>query len=364
MKKFILNTSIFVVPFLILYTINVFNFDQRGAEGDLARMGYFYSNPSPSSLINNQYNLPKQYTLLSEIKPSSKVKVDVMTIGDSFSEQESLGYKNFLANMGPSVIHVDRTISGRNPIQTLVSLMNSDLFEFVKPDFVVVQSIERDINSRTQSIDFDARLESIDFYKPTTSEEISVDDTANENNIQTTNLQFFSDATLKMPLNFLQYLFLDKPLTSNTYKVEATRKDLFTNDPGNLLFYKNDLRKLEAKNDSLRTLNSIKVLNELASLLSQKNIELIVLISPDKFDLYYSYIKEKSNFMKPTFFSTYEHAEKKYKNVDTYRVLSGKITEERDVYYYDDTHWSPKGAKFVAEEIYSLMGKEKREDEH
>lgn len=358
MRKFILSTCFFIVPFLALYTFNIFIYSPRGAEGDLARMGYLYSNPSPSSLINSQYNLPKEYTLLSEINiTSNKNNPDVMTIGDSFSEQETLGYKNFLANKGIAVVHVDRGISGGNPIQTLVALANSDLFDFIKPKYVVLQSIEREINARTTNIDFNARIENINFYNPKGSKPIP--NNINESEVENPNhnLSFFSDATLKMPLNNFLYLFIDKPLSSNTYKVKSTSSNLFSNNPDNILFYKNDLRKLDTKNDSLKTLNSINILNKLNELLSKKCIELIVLVSPDKYDLYYPYIQNKSSYMKPTFFSTYEKTEKKYQNIDTYRVLSSKLVNEPDIYYYDDTHWSPKGAKIVAEEIFDRIKK-------
>lgn len=350
MKKFILNTCLFVVPFVALYGFNLIIYDQRGAEGDLARMGYFYTNVSPSSSINQRFNLPQLYTLLSEINlDSPQIKTDVMTIGDSFSEQGALGYKNFLADLGVSVVHVDREISGGNPIQTLVSLINSGLFDKLKPKYVVLQSIERDFNSRTGGIDFNAQIPT-NFYKPQHS---SSDTVAAHNPAK--NLQFFSDATLKMPLNNFLYLFIAKPPTSNTYKVKTIDSGLFSNNPDHLLFYKNDLRKLDAKNDSSRTINSIKVLNQVNELLASKNIGLIVLVSPDKYDVYYPYIENKDSYREPTFFATYENAEKKYHNIDSYSILSSKLKEEKDVYYYDDTHWSPKGAQIIAQEIYDVM---------
>lgn len=355
MKKFILNTCLFVVPFLVVYGFNLIVYDHRGAEGDLARMGYFYTNVSPSSAINEAYSLPKMYTLLSEINlDSEEHRTDVMTIGDSFSEQGSLGYKNFLADLDVSVVHVDRDISGGNPIQTLVSLTNSGLFDKLKPKYVVLQSIERDFNARTGSIDFNAQLENIDFYRPphpglgTTAAPAEPHNPAN-------NLLFFSDATLKMPLNNFLYLFLAKPPTSNTYKVKTIDSELFSNDPDHLLFYKNDLRKMGAKNDSSSTLNSIEVLNQVSELLASKNIELIVLVSPDKYDLYYPYIQNIEAYPKPTFFTTYESIEKQYQNIDTYRILSEQMDLEKDIYYYDDSHWSPKTAQFIAQNIYKKI---------
>jgi hypothetical protein len=348
MRKFILNTLVFVVPFFGLYVFNLFNYSQRGAEGDLARMGYFYANPSPRSVIDSQHVIPKEYLLLSEVGFASNQKFDVMTIGDSFTEQDNLGYKNYLAATGASVLHVDRFISGSNPIQTLVSLMNSGFFDLIQPEFVVLQSIERDLNDRTQTIDFDERLD-----LAILSNEVKQHKRATPNY----DLQFFSDATLKMPLNNFQFSYTDKPIFSNTHQVKTNRTDLFSNSPDKLLFYKSDLRKMGAKNDSLKTLNSVKVLGELSALLSNINIELIVLISPDKYDLYYPYIADKSSFGTPTFFATYDKAPKAYYNVDAYRVFSEKMGVEKDIYYYDDTHWSPVGGKIVVDEILEIMKK-------
>lgn len=348
MKKFLSNTSIFVIPFILLYSFNVYYYDHRDEDGDLARMGYFYSNPSPKSVINSQYNLSKQYKLLSETNLTSKKSFDVITIGDSFSEQDNFGYKNFLANKGFSVLHIDRFISGSNPLQSLVGLMNSGLFDYIHPKYIVLQSIERDINDRTKNVDFEERID---------LEYLSRKVKNHKSEAPNYNLQFFSDATLKMPLNNFQYLFASKPFFSNTYKVKTNSENLFTNNPDNLLFYKKDLQKLSAKNDSLRTINSIKVLDKLSYLLAQIDIELIVIISPDKYDLYYPYIEDKSRFTAPVFFSIYENTEKNYKNVDTYRILSSSLALEKDIYYYDDTHWSPKAANIIADEISYLIKK-------
>ena len=243
---------------------------------------------------------------------------------------------------------MDRSISGNNPIQALVGLINSNLFDSVQTDYIVLQSSVRDINNRTKSIDFE---NSIDF------ELLLKKVNNNRTEVPNYNFQFFSDATIKMPLNNFQYLFSSKPFFSKTYKIKSNNPNLFSNNPDNILFYKDDIQKLNTKNDSLKTLNSIKVLTDISNILSRKNIKLIVIVSPDKYDMYYPYIENKSDFIEPTFFSTYERADKKYENVDTYRILSKGIATEKDVYFYDDTHWSPKGAKIVADELYDIIYK-------
>ena len=198
-------------------------------------------------------------------------------------------------------------------------------------------------------------MEDINFYIPEDSEPSL--NTNYEVNVQDSSysMQFFSDATIKMPLNYLQYLFMDKPLTSNTYKVKITTQSLFTNSPNNLLFYKKDFQNLAIKNDSLSIVNSVNVLNKISALLSSKDVELIVLVSPDKYDLYYPYIKEKSKYKEPRFFSIYQNTEKSYKNIDIYGVFARKLPDERDIYYYDDSHWAPKGAKIIADEIFDMI---------
>ncbi|MEP2132407.1 MAG: hypothetical protein ABJI77_14725, partial [Algoriphagus sp.] len=281
-----------------------------------------------------------------EIGLSSKEKFDVMTIGDSFSEQGKLGWKNYLAATGTSVLHVDRFISGSNPIQTLVSLVNSGFFDHIKPEFVVVQSIERDFNTRATSLDFAAKMD-----LNALTEKIEKHKSSSPNY----DLQFFSDATLKMPLNNFQFSYTDKPIFSNTHQVKTTRRDLFSNSPDQLLFYKHDLQKMGAKNDSLKTLSSIDAIGQLSEMLAQLDVELIVLVSPDKFDLYYPFVADQSKFETPTFFATYEGADKAYVNVDTYRIFSEKMGEQKDIYYYDDTHWSPVGGKIVVNEVLRLM---------
>ena len=128
MKKFIIKTSFFVAPFRIFYFINAVFY--RKNEGDLARLGYIYNNPSPSSEVAAQYKaLEEKYIRISEADLDQNIKVDILTIGDSFSESRQVGYQNILANKGISVAHVDRFLSEENPIQVLIELINSDFFE-------------------------------------------------------------------------------------------------------------------------------------------------------------------------------------------------------------------------------------------
>ena len=169
------------------------------------------------------------------------------------------------------------------------------------------------------------------------------------------NIDFLSVATLKIPLTNIQYYFNYKPYNSKTYKVETNEENHFTGKPNTLLFFEDDINNMKYKNDSLKIVNSNNTINKINNLLSKKNIKLIVLISPDKYDLYYPYIKDKSNFNEPLFFKYYNNLSKEYTSINSFEILTTKLTNNKDVYYYDDTHWSPIGASAIAVGINKII---------
>jgi hypothetical protein len=354
MKKFIIKTSLFILPFIFLYILNTFLYNQK--EGALIRLGYLYSNPTPKSSINSQYNFTKQYTLLSEIDVRDTNKFDVITIGDSYSQQDSLGYQNFLANKGLKVLHIAPFISGTNPIQAIVNLLNSNLFDYVSADYLVVQSVERSFIRRATKIDLDTttNLKRISNRINRFNKRIK----NNPKRIPNYNLQFFSRATFEIPITNIQYNFQPKPKYSKTYRYTSISNDLFSNGPNELLFYEADVRLMGVKNDSLNIMRSIDVVERISEKAAKRNMKLVMLISPDKYDLYFNYIKDNENLTTPRFFEIYEQAQKDYINIDSYKVLTGKIKQEKDIYFYDGTHWSPIGAGIIADEIFEIVNRQ------
>lgn len=344
MRGFILKTSFFVTPFFLFHILNLCFYKQFN--GDLTRIGYLYQDPSPKSIVSSKFSLDKKYIALSELTSKTNLDFNVMIIGDSFSEQGSLGYKNFLAHENISVLQVDR-VKSSNPIQMLVELINGNFFDSVKVDYVVLQSVEREFLRRCQKIEFhksmsmDSLLSIVKNQKKISSSE--------------TTFKFFSETTLKAPLTNIQYCFSDKPKYSQTYKVSTNSKNLFSNDPEDLLFLDEDITTIKYKNDFSLIKNANNVLNTINSFLIKKNIKLIVLISPDKYDVYYKYISNNQRFQKPLFFTYYDSLIKDYDYVPSMKILSNELQSKKDVYYYDDTHWSPIGAEIIAKEIKKIV---------
>ncbi|MDO4728065.1 MAG: hypothetical protein Q4B43_03555 [Bacteroidota bacterium] len=348
MKKFIIKTSFFVLPFIFFYFMNE-KFSQQG-EGDLARLGDLYFNPSPYSQVVSQFDkLPQKYKKVSELNLNQTHKVDVLTIGDSFSEGNQ--YKGYLVHKGLSLLHVDRFLSEENPMQNLVAFANSDFFDYIKPQYVVLQNVERYVIKRNAELDFSAEKD-IESVKNRISENLIKEERKKTSKRK---VSFFSDATIRKPLNNLQFLFFVKPLDSDIYRYRSNNNQLFTNNPKELLFYKEDIDFLSDKNDIEKIQNLNASFNEISRLLAKKGIKLIILIAPDKYDLYYPYIKNKDK-KQPVFFNFFDKLDKEFLYVPSYVILSDEIKKnKKDIYFYDDTHWSPNGALSISEEIYRII---------
>lgn len=124
MKKIIKKTAFFVLPFLLFYLITELFYGSSVSSPDLLRVGYFPVFREYRTVFQKEFERKIYFHEVSEAKVK---KAKILTIGDSFSEQRTFGYKNYLAEKN-SVLHVDRFIAA-NQIQTLYQLLNSDFFE-------------------------------------------------------------------------------------------------------------------------------------------------------------------------------------------------------------------------------------------
>lgn len=354
MKKFIIKTSLFVIPFIVSHFINI-KFSQRN-QGDLARLGYLYSNPSPFRETIKKFKAYKteKTTYISTLDLNKVHHFDILTIGDSFSEQGGIGYQTPIVDSGFSVTHVDRFISNESPIQNLVSMANSDFFDYIKPKYVILQSVERATIIRNEALSF-SQKKSMDSIKTLISQEV-VKKANKKSENKKEEINFFSDTTIKTPIINLQYLFLTRPY-KGIYRYKSISKDLFSNNPQELLFFGDEIKTLSQKNDVQKITKLNDNLNKIQQLLAKKGIKLIVLIAPDKYDLYYPYIKNP-NKEKSSFFQHLDKMEKNYMYVPSFTILSEEIKKNKDVYFYDDTHWTPNGGFPIARYIVQMIKKQ------
>jgi hypothetical protein len=343
MRTFIFKSAFFIVPFFILFIITKFLYSET--EGpDLLRLGYI-----PNIYKDYRNNFPKKneekFIALSAAKEK---KYKIMTIGDSFSEQGADGYKNYLAE-DYSVLHIDRFIS-KNQIQTLIDLLNGDFFNNYEIEYVVLQVVERHLMDQIDNIKIDKKL---DIFQ--------LDSIINKNKPIKNNFkyEFFSKTTIKFPLYYLpKYFTTDNYISSEVvYNYDLNSKKLFSNNSNKLLFYHFDIKKTLQNNDIKNANKLSNILNHISKILEGRNIKLIFLPSPDKYDLYYNNIVNKKGLPKPIFFDNFKSFNKEYIYIDLKNIFSNFIDTKPDLYYYDDTHWSPIGSEIISNTIKDLITK-------
>lgn len=340
MYRFLIKSCFFTFPFLLMYFAN--HFSRMKSEGDLVRLGQIFLNPLPKSEINHSYHQKRTFIKYSEIDTSLNFECDVFTIGDSFSAQDSLGYQQFIENKGYKVIHYDVYLTDNNPYQKLIDLLQSNFFDKIKPKFIILESVERHANNRCNQVDFQS-LNSKSSGTIITKAEKSI---------------LFSSNTLQPLYTNIMYNFQAKPKFSKTFKFQSSRKDLTSRPIDNVLIFEEDVKNLKDKNKKELTKQTISCINTIDSLTSIKGITLISMICPDKYDLYFPYLKTYNTLPKSYFYEDYLLHNKNYLEIDCFKILKSLIKTEQNVYYYDDSHWSPISANKIAQAAITLMRKQ------
>lgn len=341
MKRFILYIIYFSIPIILLMGYTKLNYSISG--GDLNRLGKISVRKDYRSIFKNEMSQEKAFTNFSELNSNDATHFDIVNFGDSYSEQEGYSFLDYLSrktdfdilNFNPKAYQIDNY----NPVQYIYHFLQANQFQKFNAKYVILQSSERSIIDRCNHTDFNYQRAKFDL--PVIIEE------SIEHEVP------FGVNTLKFPFNSLMHKFNDRAFFTPVYQVDL-EKELFSgyND---LLFYKEDLDKVPAKNDTnnINLVNS--VLNQLALKLKEQDLKLIVIICPDKYDLYVPYIKDPS-YPSPLFYDLLSQKKKEYTYINTKNTLDKLIKHgTKDVYLYDDTHWSPIASKKVANEIISSL---------
>ena len=343
MKKFLYTTALFLAPFLFLVASTFFYSKDKG---DLLRVGFLKADKPYREIFQSEFNRPVYYDTLSRVNTQKKSSYTVLIFGDSFSAQGCFSYQNYLAQSDSiSVLYCDINKYG-NSIETLYGALNDKLFDSIDVRYVVLESVERDFAKRGYELNKQTKLSTLP--KPVThSGKINY------------NTSFPPPELVKFPLFSLLYHFSDNAFLSEVYQVKINRPLFSGSRESTLLFSNLDLKNIDRYNNLKAVTNLNKVLNIVSKKLQEKSIKLIVLPSPDKYDLYYEYITNKANYTKPLFFDLMKQMDKNYGYIDSKKILSQVLKTKKDIYFFDDTHWSPWGSQLIAKELSNIIQQKK-----
>tara|TARA_B100001250_G_scaffold87804_1_gene72614 strand:- start:764 stop:1786 length:1023 start_codon:yes stop_codon:yes gene_type:complete len=340
MKKFFLKSSLIILPFLSCYAFYILSFNKDSNE--LSRVGNMKIN----------YNFHKQYPELKldtihfeSLQNSIRKKYKVLNIGDSYSRQEINNINGYINYLGKEIRLLN--MYPRDPIRRIKEIISSNILDTLEIEYIILQSVERAILKRLTD---NKKICNTDLR------EIKELDNKNYTVFNTNQLDskrpkgFFSKATIFFTLNYI----FNKDLQNKVLKV-TTKKSLFSYEKNELLFYKADINSLSLNNNISLIKKANNELNKIAEELRKRNIKLIVLIPPDKYDFYFEEILNPK-YEKPIFLNALDDLSKDYLYFNSKILL--KKHQNKDIYFFDDSHWSPLASSIIAKEINKIISEE------
>lgn len=331
------------MPLLVLHIITFCFYSTK--KGDLLRVGYIIDlYPNYRDIFDGEMKNEITYSKISDLTQKRKFKV--LTIGDSFSDQLGYGYNNYLAkNNNTDVLYFDSFLSG-NQIETVFNLLKGDFFDQYRIEFIVLQNVERKFIYNSQHLDT-TKILTYDKIVEMAKEKRQKEDFG---------YQFPSNRVFKFPYYSLQYYLKKDYLFNNQVYRTQISTELFSTNNKQLLFYKDEINFTERNNNESNVSKLNNILNNLNGLLKKRGINLIVLPSPDKYDMYYEYIVNKVNYPKPHFFEILDTMHKEYVYINSKKILGSTLAKKKDIYFYDDTHWSPWASQLIAKKLSEEIG--------
>ena len=344
MKKFIIKTLLLVLPFFISgYVYKSFYDSERG--GFSIRVGHF-SSGIDSFKKNSKLDFDTTY--FEYLSETQKTEFKILNIGNSFSKQEFQkinGYTNYLA-MNDKIPLLNHIININNPAKRLKEIINSTVLDSLKVEYIILQFVERHFTSNLNNVD---NLKKINYSGLRILDKKNCKQLKEQLIANKKYPGFFSKGTLFFGLNTI----FNKDLKGIVLK-SKTKHNLFSSGSNDLLFYYEDISKLKMNNNPSLIEKANEELNNIALKLKKKDVKLIVLIAPDKYSFYYTDLLD-NKYPEPILFNLLDTLPKNYLYFNSKRLLTEYKYINKDLYFSDDTHWSPLTSQIIADKLKSLI---------
>lgn len=324
MKKFVWKTLLYTLPIIlpiVLYAICI----SPHIHGDLGKLGqYTFSDDyvvKPSQETGKVYNVGYNDTIHDGI----------LVIGDSFSQPNGEKYTNFLAAWSINEIYNLHSEWGNSPFNRFLFVANRQL----TPKIVIIESAERALLYRLLDTHFT--------FSPQEMICKSIIDTTYhiEQTIETSLLSETS-MWVKRRMNYHGF--------ENPVRYASLQTPMFScvGDEMSLYYYKDDLN-YSYSYDTLALMAA--KMDSLFAFANANDIHIYVLIAEDKYDLYQTYIADTAHWEKTLLEDFCPLVQTPYliNSKDTLSKMAAAGV--KDIYYCNDTHWSPIGAEAVAMQV-------------
>jgi len=346
MKKFLTKISYTVLPvWLLLVGLATYLWATNDKSGDLMRLGLIDSGPEYTDSIRALL-LPRVY--YTGVSSDSVLRGDtcgVLVIGDSFSHGGGVGkqgdYVNYLAHDSGRKVVVftpeDKSLS--NPMQNAYALLKMGAIDSTNVKNLVVEEVERYLVDRHCGF--------------STSREISFASAASGNDSPSSPAAEQGTGPLLRVKDFVFYHFFG---ANPIYKVRLSRPVFGGAMPDVLYFYNEDVKfGFDITPNVQRQV--VSCYHDVIAMARQRGVNLILLVACDKYDIYQDYILDNPYPAK----TLNEDIERwMAADIDRFvfakRVLHPLIDQGvKDVYLFNDTHWSPASSSMIAAEVIKKL---------
>lgn len=318
--------------------------------GDLARIGYI------TDLIHPRVNHTDLPRLHLESGDYQGQRVDLLTLGDSFSQGAGGGSNRFFqdhiaSEMGWTVLNLQDPPASGSAIETATALADTGFLRRAGVRYLLIEATQRKLVERLSNpahLTSTLRREQLDaFYRFGKGKRPAF-------NFALPDTSFINNGNFKYLVHQWLYPFHDCALVSDTCRVQLDARLFSIGNGDEMLFYKKDMRAIRQHvPGNIERLNAN--LNALAARLKREGTTLILMPAVSKYDLYRDHFKDNRKPRDP-FFDLLRQQRREYLLLDTKAILgAGVETGERDIFYVDDTHWATRASERIAQALKSML---------
>lgn len=344
MRKFLINISYTVLPVWLFFVgMAIYLWVINDNSGDLMRLGLINSGPEYTDSIRSSL-LPEVY--YSSQDDERLLRLDtcgVLVIGDSFSHGGGVGkqgdYVNYLAHESGRkvVVYTPSDPSLSSPMQVAYDVLNLGFVDSSNVKNLVVQEVERYLVGRHCSF---------------TTKHTSIPRIEKKEEQQEPASKPSPSPLLRVKDYLFYHLFGANPIL----KARLSRPVFGGVQPDMLYFYNEDVKMGYDATDEHRG-QVVDCYRQVIEAALQRGVNLILLVAGDKYDMYQDYIVDN-----PYPAKTLNEDLQQWMAPDLdYFVFSKQVLQPyieqgvKDVYLFNDTHWSPASSHLIAGEIIKKL---------
>ena len=348
MKKFLIRLSYTVLPIwavLVATVLYISLYVSPRMSGDIGRLacipfGFEYDQMLEQNALKETFF--KTINRPGELKG---VRTTVLTVGDSFSQMGRIGYQNYIGQQGLDVVNMHLE-PHNSPLQEAYNILDRGLIDSTTVKYLIVENVERDFELNVQSFRV-SDLAPTNGPEPVEEVEVPVEQAE------------ATGSSTKWSVERARNLILFKTGYQSPVYTATLRNDLFTCDePRSLYFYHDDIDQGVSLNPAIEQ-KVREVWQQLCQKASERGVRLILMIAIDKYDAYQNQIVDNP-FAQKTVCEDIERIIGPNPQLLISKQYLLPLIEkgEKDVFMFNDSHWSYKASALMASELLKRMKQE------